>query len=137
MSSKLWFRASLIVSSELMKLEDIVASIGLDPTDSIELGAPLSSRDLKSPLAKEAVWILESGSDEKASFDDQIQAIKHLLGNRCAKVAALVPRAFVRFSFLANLERKPDYLALSDSSIAFISSLKAGVLFEVYPAESE
>lgn len=87
--------ACLRISSKTLSAAEITNILKREPTRAYDKGTPFSSRNPKSRIRKESVWLLESGLESSESLDVHIEKLVLFVEENTDLLKNLLPISYI------------------------------------------
>src|SRR2546423_5612051 len=128
-----WTAASLKVASDTMTIDDMTATLGLDPSDVHLKGAPYSHRNPRSKLRTYNVWIRDSGLGSDAPFLDHIDMLLDDIAPRREQLETLVGRCRLDLFTGYDPGDEPGMITLDHARVARLARLPVSLTVDLHP----
>lgn len=129
-----WNTASLRIGSKTMSAAQITDIMGVKPTQSYEKGTPLSSRNPKSAVRDETLWIKESGLDSSVGLNTHIASLISLIENKVDIFKELLPNCHIEiFCGFASQSGQGGFV-LDAALLKRLTLIPLDITLDLYPS---
>lgn len=133
MTDNKWNSATLRISSNTISAAEITVILGVKPTNSYEKGTPVSSRNPKSLLRQESVWLLESGLDNSEPLDTHIAKLISLVEGKFDLFKELIPVCHIDIFCGFSSENGQGGFVLDAGLLKRLTAIPVDIVFDLYP----
>jgi hypothetical protein len=131
------YTASLRISSKILTAADITTTIGVEPTRQHQKGTPLSSRNPKSRLREESLWLLESDLSRLEPLEAHIEKLATLVEEKASLLKPLMLTCEMDISCGIFSESGQAGWVIDSLLIKRLAVLPIDVVFDCYVSSPE
>lgn len=134
------YSASLRISSKTLNVADITTILGMEPTRTHEKGEPFSSRNSRSRLRQESLWLLESGLDSSAPLDAHIEKLAASIEEKAVLLKNLIPICYMDIFCGVFSESGQGGFVFNSVILKKLTAIPIEIVFDLYlssPSEED
>jgi hypothetical protein len=133
-----WAAASLKIASDTMTIDDLTATLSLDPSDvylkgTPYKGTPYTRRNPRSKLRTYNVWIRDSGLGSDAPFLDHIDMLLEDIAPCREQLETLVGRCVLDLCTGYGPGDEPGMITLDHARVARLARLPVSLTVDLHP----
>jgi len=133
MTDKNWNSASLRIGSKIMSAAEITDLLGIKPTESYEKGTPLSSRNPKSSVRHESLWIKESSLDSSKPLNTHIASLILPIESQVDLFKQLIPSCHIELFCGFSSESGQGGFVLDAALLKRLTLIPLDITLDLYP----
>jgi len=131
-------KATLSLWSSTHTSQEITDRLGLTPTGVHDRGEPISRRNPKSKLRKDAGWLLRSGIPETEPLADHLADLLGQIEPRLTILAALLDDG-CQLDWFCYLEAAPlgNLVSLDASLLGRLAAVRGSITLDIYDSDPQ
>lgn len=123
---------ALRIASRSLKTKDIVEKLKQEPTESYDIGEPISLRGKDKLVREQCMWILESGLEKTIPFEKHLECIVDFIKKNQEKIEGLSKVCDIDlFCEYTSYESQGGFTILG-SQLDTIGKLPIDIIFDTY-----
>lgn len=128
-------RATLVITSSILKAQDITNHLRINPSTSHERGTPLNPKIPGKNIRDQSSWILRSKLNRESPIEEKINELLNVIQTNLNLFQQIEQQINIEIYCSVFLKEKSSVLSLSSTTITKMGIIPINVIIAIYPSD--